>query len=114
MERLSDFKPLGQVEIPDLGDLQCSGLIVLVGPNSSGKSQLLQDLYKRLVGEPRELVVASETQIEKPPLDDLLRCLEDEGYFSTIVDDAGATQMRPLTMYLGTGQAVGQIRSERR
>ena len=112
MKRLSDFKPLRRVTLPGLGDLECSGLVVLVGPNSSGKSQLLQDIYRRLSGEPRQLVVASDVQIEKPPLDPFLRCLEEEGYFSTIEDEAGAKHMRPLTMYLGTGQPLGQIQPQ--
>jgi hypothetical protein len=112
MLRLSDFKPLRRVTLPGLGDLECSGLVVLVGPNSSGKSQLLQDVYRRLAGEPRQLVVASDLQIEKPPLDPFLRCLEEEGYFSTVVDEAGVKHMRPLTMYLGTGQPLGQIQPQ--
>jgi hypothetical protein len=41
MEKLTDFKPLARVSLPGLGALQCSGLVVLVGPNSSGKSQFL-------------------------------------------------------------------------
>lgn len=109
MNRLSDFKPLGRVLLPDLGELQCSGLVVLVGPNSSGKSQLLQDVYRRLAGEPRRLVVAEEVRIEKPPYDPFMKCLEEEGYFSTTEDDAGTKQLKPHTMYLGMGQAVGAI-----
>ena len=31
MKRLSDFKPLRRVTLPGLGDLECSGLIVVVG-----------------------------------------------------------------------------------
>ncbi len=109
MKRLSDFKPLGRVLLPGLGDLQCSGLVVLVGPNSSGKSQLLQDIYQRLAGEPRQLVVAQEISIEKPPYESFMQCLENEGYFSTVEDTAGTKQLRPLTMYLGSGQPIGQI-----
>lgn len=109
MKQLSDFKPLRRVVLPGLGDLTCSGLTVLVGPNSSGKSQLLQDIYRRLAGEPRRLVVAQEIEIEKPPYEPFMKCLEDEGYFTTVVDDAGNKQLRPQTMYLGIGQAVNQI-----
>jgi hypothetical protein len=112
MKKLSDFKPLRQVTLPGLGDLECSGLIVLVGPNSSGKSQLLQDIYGRISGAPRRLVVASDVKIEKPPLDPFLRCLEDEGYFTTFEDESGVKHLRPLTMYLGTGQALGQIQPQ--
>ena len=54
-----DFKPLESFELPGIGSVQCDGLTVIVGPNSSGKSQLLQDIYLRLCGEPRALVVAT-------------------------------------------------------
>src|SRR5688500_4114495 len=109
MKQLTDFKPLRRVVLPGLGDLQCSGLVVLVGPNSSGKSQLLQDIYRRLAGEPRRLVVASEIGIEKPPFYPFMKWLDDEAHFTTRIDDAGNKQLRPRTMYLGSGQAVNQI-----
>lgn len=110
MERLSDFKPLDRVSLPDIGDLQCSGLILVVGPNSSGKSQLLQDLYLRLSGEPRALVVATDIQVNKPQeYEPFALWLEAEGYFETFTDESGASQWRPRTIYLGTGQAVNQI-----
>lgn len=109
MNRLSDFKPLGRVLLPELGDLRCSGLVVIVGPNSSGKSQLLQDLYRRLIGEPRQLVVAQEVRVEKPPYEPFMQCLEREGYFGTFEDEAGNKQLRPRTMFLGSGQAAQQI-----
>ena len=112
MQRLSDFKPLRRVGLPGLGDLECSGLIVLVGPNSSGKSQLLQDIYRCIAGEPRNLVVAASVQIDKPPLEPFLKCLEDEGYFSSFEDEAGNKQIRPQTMYLGSGQALGQYQPQ--
>lgn len=112
MNRLSDFKPLSRVLLPGLSDLRCSGLVILVGPNSSGKSQLLQDLYKRLAGEPRQLVVAQEIRVEKPPYGPFMECLEHEGYFNTFEDDGGRKQLRPLTMYLGSGQALAQIQFE--
>ena len=112
-QKLSDFKPLSRVSLPGLGDLALSGLTVLVGPNSSGKSQLLQDMYRRISGEPRKLVVADNIQISKPAtLEPFLRCLEDEGYFTTFEDAAGIMQMRPTTMYSGTGQAVSQLQPQ--
>ena len=109
VKKLSDFKPLKRVVLPGLGDLGCSGLVLIVGPNSSGKSQLLQDLFQRLSGAPRQLVVAEEVQIEKPPLEPFLRCLEDEGYFEAVMDDAGNKHLRPQTMHLGSGQPLSQL-----
>lgn len=112
MERITDFKPLERLTLPDLGDLKCSGLIVLVGPNSSGKSQLLQDVYRRIAGEPRKLVVAQDISILKPPLQPFLDCLEREGYFLKLTDDQGRPRLMPQTIYLGTGGALGEIQYE--
>ena len=79
--RLTDFKPLRYVCLPELGELDCSGLIMLVGPNSSGKSQLLQDIYHRVAGMPRQLVVADSIEINKPAvLGPFLKALETDGY----------------------------------
>ena len=111
MQRLSDFKPLSRVVLPELGDLRCRGLVVFVGPNSSGKSQLLQDIYRRLAGELRSLVVAETIEIEKPPYAALVDCLEREGYVETVEDDGGRKHIRPRTLYIGSGQPVPQISS---
>ncbi len=109
MDQIFDFKPLDRVALPGIGDLRCSGLILVVGPNSSGKSQFLQDLYLRICGEPRALVVATDVQVSKPEYEPFLQWLESEGYFETLIDDNGTPQWRPLTTYLGTGQAVNPI-----
>src|SRR5438445_7193324 len=103
MEKLSDFKPLERVVLPELGELDCSGLILVVGPNSSGKTQLLRDLYHRIKGDIRELVVAQEIKLRKPALNPFLLCLEREGYFHSFVDTAGNRKLRQLTTYVRTG-----------
>ncbi|WP_428622128.1 TOPRIM nucleotidyl transferase/hydrolase domain-containing protein [Sedimenticola sp.] len=109
MEKLSDFKPLKRVSLPGIGNLTCAGLVVIVGPNSAGKSQFLKDIFHRLSGEPRTLVVADDIEVSKPEYEPFIRCLESEGYFETIYDENGKQQWRPRTTYLGTGQAIGQI-----
>jgi hypothetical protein len=109
MKHLSDFKPLKKVSLPGIGDLKCAGLTLIVGPNSSGKSQLLQDLYLRLSGEPRTLVVAEDIEIDKPEqMDSFLQTLEDDGYVETIEDENGTRHLRPLTLFLGSGP-INQI-----
>jgi hypothetical protein len=105
-----EFKPLEAFELPGIGNLRCEGLIVIVGPNSSGKSQLLQDIFMRLCGEPRALVVATSLEVQKPAeYPQFARWLENEGYFETIFDDNGAEQWKPKTTYVGQGGAVNQI-----
>lgn len=112
MEPLTAFKPLERVSLPALGDLTTSGLILVVGPNSSGKSQLLQDIYLRLCGEPRALVVATSIQIRLPEYEPFMAYLEREGYFETVLDDNGNSVWRPLKTYAGSGQPVGQIQPQ--
>jgi hypothetical protein len=109
MDRIAEFKPIQRLALPDVGDIDPRGLILVVGPNSSGKSQLLQDVYRRLSGEPRQLVVAEEMLVRKPELESFLLCLEREGYLGRIVDEAGNHQLRPLTTFIGSGQAAQQI-----
>lgn len=81
MDKLTDFKPLERVTIPGVGDLNCAGLTLIVGPNSSGKSQLLRDIFHRLSGDARELVVAENIEIKKPEFEPFIKCLESEGLF---------------------------------
>jgi hypothetical protein len=95
--------------LPDLGDLTCSGLIVLVGPNSSGKTQLLRDIRDRISGEPRRLVVASDISIETPDETSFLQCLKAEGYIFSIWTDDDEEQYMPRTTYIGSGQGAQNV-----
>jgi ABC-type enterochelin transport system ATPase subunit len=79
MKRLSDFKPLKVVELPDIGPIPGLGLTLIVGPNSAGKTRLLNDLNSRLSGDPRNPVVARRIELNKPEYQPLMDCLKDEG-----------------------------------
>jgi hypothetical protein len=113
MEKLTDFKPLERVELPELGEIDCSGLILVVGPNSSGKTQLLRDLYRRLKGDPGGLVVARHIGLRKlGELEPFLACLEREGYLERFTDDGNNKQVRLKATFVGTGEAPpGLIRA---
>ena len=109
MKQLNDFKPLQEVLLPDLGAIDSAGLIVVIGPNSSGKTQLLRDLEQRLAGTPRNLVVAERISIQKPELKPLLDCLEAEGYVKRTTDGNMRTTLRPQTTYIGASQPANDI-----
>lgn len=111
MEKLSDFKPLHRVALPGLENLRCSGLIVIVGPNSSGKTQLLRDITQKVSGEPRELIVATAVDIEPPDHDLFMKCLKNEGYIYSTWNDNDEEQFVPTTTFVGTGQAAQNIGS---
>jgi len=112
MEKLTDFKPIKRLNLPGLGEIPCTGLTVIVGPNSSGKSQLLRDIKEKISGEPRELVVASDLEIETPELEAFLRCLRQEGYMYSMWDDNDQEQYIPMTTSLGTGQGAKNVGSQ--
>src|SRR6266851_2229176 len=104
MRRLVDFKPLERVELPDIGLLDPAGLTVVVGPNSSGKTQLLRDIEQRLAGEPRKLVVARAVAIRKLKYDELIECLKTDGYISEVRLPNGSVVLRSQTTWIGYGQ----------
>jgi hypothetical protein len=114
MKRLSDFKPLALLELPDIGTVPGVGLTLIVGPNSAGKTRLLNDLYSRLCGDPRHPVVARRIELNKPEYQPLIDRLKDEGYIR-ISFEGGRDQLVVKTPYLGTGEvqqpiAMDQVR----
>src|SRR5688572_10531290 len=81
----------------------------MVGPNSSGKTQLLRDIRDRISGEPRQLVVATEIQIETPDEKEFLECLKAEGYIWSSWSDNDEEQYIPRTTYIGSGQGAQNV-----
>ena len=113
MNRVTDFKPLAEVILPGVGPIPCSGLTIVVGPNSAGKTHFLTDLYSRLCGEPRDLVVASDVRINKPEYAPLMECLVSEGFIRRYVNpDNYQEQIIATTTYVGTGATLDTIRPQ--
>jgi|RhiMethySRZTD1v2_1073278.scaffolds.fasta_scaffold55092_3 hypothetical protein len=110
MKSLTDIKPISALSLPDIGEIQCAGLTVIVGPNSSGKTQLLQDIYHRLTGRARRLVVASAIGLAKPDKS-IFDILESEGFIKRYFDDNDNPHWLPLTTYLGSGQGASPIQA---
>ncbi|MFO0705578.1 MAG: AAA family ATPase [Nitrospira sp.] len=111
MQKLSDFKPLKRVVLPDLGELDCSGLVAVVGPNSSVraigyfKMSIASFVASRAWSSPKT------SALRNRHLNHFLKCLEDEGYVYALEDESGNKRLRPRTMFLGTGQAVSEVPS---
>ncbi|MBA3316264.1 MAG: hypothetical protein H0T47_23625 [Planctomycetaceae bacterium] len=88
MPSLIDFNPLKSIAIPNIGRVVPNGLVLVIGPNSAGKTQLLRDVQGRVLGKPRELVVCDEIEISRPPsLSPLLDVLLAENHISRRVDN---------------------------
>lgn len=112
MEKLTDFKPIKRLVLPELGELTCSGLLVIIGPNSSGKTLLLRDIKEQISGEPRDLVVAAELEVETPDHSSFMKCLKAEGYIYSAWDDNDQEQFIPMTSFVGTGQGAQNVGSQ--
>ncbi|MBI3099184.1 MAG: AAA family ATPase [Planctomycetes bacterium] len=102
MPKLVDFNPLKSIAIPDVGRVQPRGLIVVIGPNSSGKTQMLKDIQARLLGQPRKLVVCEDIEIQRPQdLDALLGVLYQEGHIRKRVDANNHLVIDSMMPHLG-------------
>ncbi len=65
------YNPLKSIVLPGIDEIRPQGLIVIVGPNSSGKTQLLRDIQNSALGMTREFVVCRSLHLNKPPNFDL-------------------------------------------
>jgi len=79
--------PILAVDLPGVSDLKLQGLIVVVGPNSSGKTQFLHDIDEAVCGKRRELVVGSGMTFKTPPPFD--------EYFSFLVERGSIREQSP-------------------
>lgn len=101
-KRLEEFNPLKGITLPGGKTINNTGLVLIVGPNSSGKTQLLKDIHASLLGQPRRLVVAHDVKVNKPSsFDELVECLESEGYIRRQLNDKGVEMLKIRTVPLG-------------
>jgi hypothetical protein len=99
---------LSSITVPPGIKIEPKGLVLIVGPNSAGKTQLLKDLQSILTGQARDLVVCSDFQIEKPPnLELLLESLYAEGYLRKHRDPNGNEYIQQTSPHLGGGAFRG-------
>jgi hypothetical protein len=101
-KRLKEFNPLKGIILPGSKAINTRGLILVVGPNSSGKTQFLKDVHASLLGQPRRLVVAQEVKVSKPDsLEALVEGLEAEGYIRRQLNNQGVEMIKVRTVPLG-------------
>ena len=101
MEKLTDITPLKQVSLPGVENVNCTGLVLVVGPNSSGKTHLLRDIQARMSGATRSRVVAQDIDLDVPLYTVLLEVLEREHLIKSSVRGDS-----PLDFMSGNGQAI--------
>ena len=99
---------LSSITVPPGIKIEPKGLVLIVGPNSAGKTQLLKDLQSILTGQARDLVVCSDFQLQKPQsMDLLLETLYSEGYLRKYRDANGNEFIQQTSPHLGGGTFRG-------
>ncbi len=99
--------PISDILISGLR-LPLSGLIVIVGPNSSGKTNLLRELHAAISGTDRALVVAEEIRFRSVPgFDDYLAHLLQAGDIESVHQPGGTPQYRKMGHQYGTQTGTG-------
>src|SRR5437762_766016 len=73
-EASKTYQPLVSVSVPGMM-IDPKGLMLIVGPNSSGKTQFLRDIQTVLSGQSRTFVVCAGLSLAKPR--DLMAYLRD-------------------------------------
>ena len=86
---------IDNVSLPECLNVRLNGLLVIVGPNSSGKTQFLHDMHEAICGKPRRLVVASGISFNQQlPCDAYLDYLLDNGVLENIENRNGPRASR--------------------
>jgi energy-coupling factor transporter ATP-binding protein EcfA2 len=100
--------PISDIQISEL-KLPLSGLIVLVGANSSGKTNLLRELHAAISGTERPLIVAKEIRFRPAPgFNDYLVHLQQTGDMESVpISGGGAPQYRKIRHQYGTQTGTG-------
>lgn len=98
-----DRSPISQVDLPGIS-IGLNGLILLVGPNSSGKTSLLRDIHAVASGAERKLVVADRIAFRQPlaSIDNYLTSFLNSGDIERINQPGQPVQYRKRGHQLGT------------
>jgi hypothetical protein len=96
--------------VPGVGAIDPRGLLVVVGPNSSGKTLLLRELHERLTGQTRQLVVLEQVNLRKlTSLDTFLEAMKTCGFLHVAKVEGGNDQFIGTEPRLGVNQPSGSL-----
>lgn len=114
MPTIAELNPLKSIAIPNVGRIEPKGLVLVIGPNSAGKTQFLRDIQGRMLGQPRKLVVCDDVSIGHPPtLESLIDALTAENHIHRRVDKTNNfTYFEPRIPDFGERVAPWSIRAD--
>ncbi|MCH8043032.1 MAG: ATP-binding protein [Planctomycetes bacterium] len=101
--------PLKSLAVKNVGSIEPRGLIVIVGPNSSGKTRFLKDIQAEVIGEVQQSIVCSQIEVELPDsLDDFIEEQVKAGSIKKVTGESGEEQLQQWTPHLGVQRNTGQ------
>lgn len=106
MATILDFNPLKSIAVPNVGRIEPKGLVLVIGPNSAGKTQFLRDIQSRMLGQDRNLVVCDDIEIVRPSdLDTFLEVLLAEKHIQRRVDEQNRVYLEPQIPDFGSSKS---------
>jgi len=98
MSTVASYNPLKRIRLPGAVIEGPSGLIIVIGPNSSGKTLFLNDIQNHLSGSKESLVVCKSFAVNKPTsLGDYLKDLVENHLLKQMSNDAYLPYVSTLT-----------------
>ena len=104
-----DTSPVSSVRLPGMPEgLQLKGLIVVVGPNSSGKTNLLRDIHAAASGLQRDFVVAAEIGLRKaaPGVEDYISYYRETGDIELFTPQTNTYRIRGHQIGMQSGAGI--------
>lgn len=87
---ISEYNPIGSIVVLETELSNPTGLVVIVGPNSSGKTLFLQDIERRLLTGEQNFVVCKSISVKKPAnFKTLISDMIEKNYVRSLSDSSG-------------------------
>lgn len=102
------FSPIEAVSLQGITSLALRGLIVVVGPNSSGKTTLLREIHSAVSGVERKLLIAQKISYRSlPSVEAFIRHFSDTNDIAEVILPGNAQRFKKLGHQYGTQGGIG-------
>ena len=102
------FSPIETVSLHGITSLALKGLIVVVGPNSSGKTTLLREIHSAISGVEKRLLIAQEISYRSlPPVAEFIRHFSSTNDIAEVAGPGSTQRFRKLGHQYGTQGGIG-------